>query len=166
MELLGVDPVFATKNVSPVYGNPHFNRELHTYLLPSILSAYGPPARIVMTVWPDDPAYPQTTWHPFSLALVYPEQGIYVEYVMPRERLGEHYLGCPDKSKVSLAVWDPSSKLSLEEIVARAGLEISLSYGKPLEEVTSRTLDEFYEIFKDSGNTSCIETRVDLWPEP
>ena len=165
MEEIGTDPMNQLPIMSPVYGNATFNREFQDYLLPSILSTYGQPSHVLIMARPDEPGRPDIKWYPFSLAVIYPEQGIFLEYVSPRESMGENYVGCPDKSHIYLATWDPQSDIPWENVVDKAGSEIRMSNSKPLDEATSLTLDDFYHIFMNPENTTCLETSIELWSE-
>jgi hypothetical protein len=163
MERLGIDPINQLPIVAPVYGDPTFNKELHDYLLPSILTTYGQPDQVLITVRPDEPENAHINYHPFSLALYYSETGIFIEYVMMRETKGSDYIGCPNKSHIYITVWDPNEELSLEYLVEKAGSEIALSILKPIDEATSLTMDEFYQNFKDPNNATCLETPAEIW---
>ena len=99
------------------------------------------------------------------LALMYPDQGVFVKYETIRESEGSYYVGCPSKSDITLVVWDPSQELPLGNLSSKVG-QFSFYSSKDLEEATSFAKDEFFETFKDPNNTSCLETPVDLWPEP
>ncbi|MDD5468087.1 MAG: hypothetical protein PHS96_09785 [Anaerolineales bacterium] len=154
--------------MSPIYGELTFNTAFAYYLLPQMLSNYGPPSQVLLLPFPDDPERPNFTWQPFSLVLLYPEQGIIVEYVSQRETIGENFAGCPDKAHFSLGVWSPDSDLPLKTIVQKAGMEIhelNIDYFKPLEEATSLSLEEFYQIYKNPQNTQCIKTPISIWTE-
>jgi hypothetical protein len=163
MESLGISPTNQLPMLAPVYGDHTFNQELNDYLLPSILSTYGQPYQVLITVRPDEPDHDNINYHPFSLALYYPEIGIFMEYVMMRETKDSNYIGCPDQSEISLTVWNPEENLSLEYLVEKAGSEIILSILKPINEATSLTVTEFYQIFNNPENTACIETPMELW---
>jgi len=163
MESLGISPTNHLPMLAPVFGNPTFNQELNDYLLPSILSTFGQPEQILITVKPDEPDHAHINYHPFSLALYYPDIGIFVEYVMMRETLGSNYIGCPDKSHLYITVWDPEENISLESLVEKAGSEIALNFLKPVDEATSLTADEFHEIFQDPENSTCLETPIEIW---
>ena len=164
MEKLGTDPSTQLPIMSPVYGNTIFSQEFQDYSLSSILTVYGQPYQVLVMARPDEPQRPDIQWYPFSLALVYPEQGIFVEFVSARETNGEKYAGCPNKAHIYIATWDLQGDLYWENIVDRAGVETRMSNSLPLEEATSMTLDGFFEVFKNSNNTTCIETPIDLWP--
>jgi hypothetical protein len=135
-------------------------------MLPAILSEYGPPSEVMVTVWPKDPERPDIKFTAFSLALYYPEQGIFVEYVSPVEERGKYYAGCPTETDIHLTVWDPESGMTLKDIIEKAGSMIIYDYFKSLEEATGLTIDEFFEKFNDPENTACLETPVELWPPP
>jgi len=153
-------------DVTPLYGDASFNRAFEYYLLPQILSKYGRPSQVLLAPFPDEPQRPDIQWYPFSLVLLYPEKGIFVEYVSPREKVGNNFVGCPSKASISLAVWNPASNLSLKYVVQKAGFkinEVNMDYFRPVEKATLMTLDQFYQTFKNPGNTTCVETPQNLW---
>jgi hypothetical protein len=153
-------------DLRPIYGDALFAQTFQYYTLPNILSTYGPPGRVLLATWPDDPDRLDIKSWPFSLVLLYPEQGIFVEYVAVRETVGSHFAGCPSKAHIYLGVWAPERALSLNDVAQKAGSvinELNVDYFKSVEEVTPLTFDEFYETFKNPANTSCLETPIDLW---
>lgn len=153
-------------DLRPIYGDALFTQTLQYYTLPSILAAYGLPEQVLLATWPDDPDRLDIKSWPFSLVLLYPAQGIFVEYVSIRERAGDHFVGCPAKSHIYLGVWDPENPLSFRKVVQKAGSvinELNIDYFKPVEVATTMTLDEFYQTFKHAENTACLETPIDLW---
>lgn len=166
---LGKDPDWLSPEVSPLYGDASFNQAFEYYMLPQILSNYGQPTQVLLAPFPDDPDRSDITWHPFILVLLYPEEGIFVEYVSPRETAGNNFIGCPSKSHISLAVWSPESGLALEYVIQKAGSEINelnKEYFKPVEEATTLSLADFYQKFKNPENTDCLETSKKLWTSP
>jgi hypothetical protein len=165
----GKDPDWLSPDVSPLYGDASFNKAFEYYSLPQILSNYGMPSQVLLAPFPDDPIRTDVKWQPFSLVLLYPEKGIFVEYVSPRGTISNDFVGCPSKAHISLAVWSPESDMSLEYVIQKAGSEINelnMDYFKPVEEATSMTLNEFYQKFKDPNNTACLETPMDFWQTP
>ncbi len=169
MQERGKDLDWLSLDISPLYGDASFNEAFKYYLLPQMLSNYGSPSQVLMAPFPDDPDRPDIEWHPFSLVLLYPEKGIFIEYVSPRETVGNNYVGCPSKVTVSLAVWDPESNLSLTDVVQKAGSEINelnIDYFKSIDQATTMTLEEFFQTFKIPENTTCLETPAELWPGP
>ncbi len=166
LEIFEPEAIGMTPSLAPVWGDPTFNQEMQDYMLPAILSEYGLPAEVMITVRPQDPERPDIKYTAFSLALYYPEQGIFVEYVSPVEERGKYYAGCPTKAHINLAVWDPESENTLEEVIKKAGSEIIYDYFKTLEEATELTMDDFYEKFSDPENIACLETPADIWLQP
>jgi len=153
-------------DLRPIYGDVLFAQTFEYYMLPSILSNYGVPEQALLATWQDDPDYPRIKTQPFSLVLFYPDQGFFVEYVTEREVIGNRYVGCPSKSHIYLGTWNPKKALSLRYVAQKAGSvinELNTDYFKSVEDAASLTLDEFYNIFKDPENTTCLETSKDLW---
>ena len=163
MQEKGKDLDWLSMDISPLYGDSSFNQAFAYYLLPQILSNYGLPSQVWLKPYLDDPQRPDITWQPFILVLFYPQQGIYVEYVMPRNNNDKYFEGCPTQSEIYLAVWNPQDNLSLGEIAEKGGFGFDMDYFKPINEATSMTLGQFYQTFKNPKNTACIETPKSLW---
>jgi len=163
MQERGKDLDWLSMDISPLYGNASFNQTFAYYLLPQILSNYGPPSQVWLKPYLDDPQRSDITWWPFILVLFYPQQGIYVEYVMPRNSTGEYFEGCPTHSEVYLAVWNPQDDIPLSQIAEKGGFGFDAEYSKSVEKATSMTLDQFYQTFKNPGNTACLETPQGIW---
>jgi hypothetical protein len=162
----GVNPITKGPGYSPVWGDPTFNQEMQDYLLPAILSKYGQPAQVFVATWPDDPDRTDIKWQPFSLVLYYPDQGIFVEYVSPREASGNYFIGCPARAHISLGVWSPESNLSLKDIADKSGSvmnKLTLDYYRSIEDATGKSLTEFYEEFKQPDYAACLRTPKSLW---
>ena len=153
-----------------VFGDLHFYQSLHYFMLPQILSKYGRPSKVLIAPFVDDPDYPPAAWMPFSIVLYYPDLGVLVEYITPKERVDDHYRGCPMIGHINLVLWSPKQEISITEVVQRKsgnGINsLNVDFFKPIEEATSLTLDEFYQAFKDPNNSQCIETPMDIWPKP
>ncbi|HKZ55601.1 MAG TPA: hypothetical protein VJ123_08995 [Anaerolineales bacterium] len=152
-----------------VFGDSDFNQLLQYYALPHVLSEYGRPAQVLIAPFPDDPDYPSPEWIPFSVVLYYPDKGILVEYLSPRETKGDQYVGCPHKAHVYATVWNPQHKPALSEIVTKLsgqGInELNVDYFKSVEDATTTDLDSFFEEFKDArADSACLETSVSIWP--
>ncbi len=79
IELINVQAEPPSRNDELVYGEPQFVADWDAYLLPQMLSVYGQPENVFLSVAADVP------WAPFDLLLFYPEQGILVRYEAPAE---------------------------------------------------------------------------------
>ncbi|MEO7841224.1 MAG: hypothetical protein ABIU06_17930 [Anaerolineales bacterium] len=160
----------ATQEHQEVFGDPLFNDLLNYYLLPQILSQYGPPSSVLIGAWHEDP-FLHASYTVFSTVVIYFDLGFMIEYVSSSELINNQIRGCPTQSYFYLWTWSPEARPSLQEIVSKKPADIgfvpgSIDYFKPVDQVTSMTLDEFYNIFKDPQVTQCLETPGDLWPNP
>jgi hypothetical protein len=146
------------------FGNSLYLQVFPLYTLSSILSMYGKPAEVLVfgNRGPVDL---------FHLLIFYPDLGIAALFVAPLERSGDQFLGCMWKAYTHLYLWAPElnyQRWSEAVSVTTGGGEAEwLSAGyMPLEEATSISMEEFYKIFKESGNTNCLKTPQELWPGP
>lgn len=152
-----------TRNNEAVFGDPLFAQALQRFMLSQLLATYGQPEEVLIRTFG---SAPNGGWVPFHLLLFYPHRGILVDYQGPNERKGENLRWCPQKTNVSLWLWSPEDKWTLEDI-ARLGPNLSLDELKayhPLEEATDMSLEAFYKTFKGANNRLCLETPADMWP--
>lgn len=136
------------------------------YMLPQILKEYGKPSQVLILTFRDDRQRPDVTAKEFFLVLLYSEQGIYIKYKMDRQIVGNNFLGCPLKSFVDVAVWNPEDQEAFKQVVEIMNNGGDLSPYKPIDDATSMSIDEFYRIFTDPNSRGCIETPIDLWANP
>jgi hypothetical protein len=70
--------------------------------------------------------------------------------------------GCPQAYPVStLRLWTPNSDFTFEQLVSN-----SSAFNREylfLEESTEMDVTTFYETFKKSDNTTCLDTPTNLW---
>jgi hypothetical protein len=145
-----------------VYGDPLFAQLMPLYTLPQILSTYGQPSEVLVRGI--------RGWWEFDLLLSYAEAGFLINYSAPYEEENGVYFGCPSKATIELWLWPPERNYSLPEAAEvifgkRFGPEWLASY-LPLQEATSLSPEAFYGTYQAFQNTSCLETPVELWPEP
>lgn len=151
------------RNRETVYGDKQFAKDWQRYFLPQLLTTYGQPTGVLLRTFR---GVPGGGWIPFNLLLFYPQQGILVRYYGPTERKGERIRVCPQQTDITLWLWSPEQKMTLEDI-ARWGQEFPIEEVpgfRPLEEATGMSLETFYKTFKDANNRSCLETPADMWP--
>jgi hypothetical protein len=156
-------------SIETIYGEPFFFQVLSYYMLNNLLSEYGPPSTVLIAPFPDDPQYPNEENIPFSIVLFYPEKGILAQYIMPKEKDNGNLTGCPSKvGYVDVVVWNPETNPPLKKIVSMLsgpGInKLNVDYFKPVDEVTSMTMEEFYQTFEDPESTACLETAKEIWP--
>jgi hypothetical protein len=152
-----------------VWENPLNAAYLQTYMLPQILTTYGPPNQVLIF---GNVSSGHERWSLFELVLDYANQGFAIRYVTRMERAGDTYFGCMANAYTNLHLWAPELDYTWAEGITRTsgGEDWEIEYlnekFRPLEEATSMSLDEFYQTFKNPENTVCLETPVELWPAP
>jgi len=147
-----------------VWENPLNDRYLQAYMLPQILSTYGQPDDVLIQA--------NEYYGEFYLLLDYSTQGFTIWYIADMEQNGDSYRGCMANSNTYTYLWDPNLTYTWAEGITRTSSgeaweidELNQVF-QPLEEATSLTLEEFYQIFSNPENTSCLETPVEIWPGP
>ena len=142
--------------------NPLNEQFFRAYMLPEILSVYGRPQDVLV--------FANEGWRYFELLLDYSDKGFAIWYSAPLESSGKMFLGCPSKAFTKLYLWTPEFVYTWAEGVTGMGdkseIEALNRDFRPLQEVTSMTLDEFYSNFTNTENPGCIETPKVIWPGP
>jgi hypothetical protein len=106
----------------------------------------------------------------FSLVLYYPDQGFFIQYIFPKDENSGNYIGCPSKSAyIDVITWSPQEEYEISEIakdISGSGInELNYDYFKPVSEVTTMSLDDFYQKFKNPDDTACLETPITYWKQ-
>ena len=73
--------------------------------------------------------------------------------------------GCPPNAHVEMELYVPGQGDSFMEALKQTDWAVKMNYYRPLEEVTSMSLEEFHEAFSQPTD-KCIETPANLWPVP
>ncbi len=147
------------------YDNPTFNQEFQAYMLPQILSNYGPPEEVFILTSSEVPV--PNPWWPFYVFLLYPTQGIFIDYEVGLDTVGDHVIGCPTHAHMTLWLLAPGNEDYPEVLGGNWDPFFeNPAYYKTIEEAASMTVEEFYETFKNPENTTCLETPADLWADP
>jgi hypothetical protein len=153
--------------IESVYDSESFTEQISYYTLPNILSVYGKPdsvyiqaaARVSILGYP----------YPFDVVVLYPNQGILIQYIALMEVSGDYVLGCMRNSFINLelipsGVVSTGDTDSLLQLVGQPWNDLK-NYHKSIEDATSMTLEEFYEAFRRPTD-QCIQTPSNIWPEP
>ena len=148
--------------------NPNFSK-FEYYLLPKILSLYGPPDDVLVGPFPSDPDRPNE-WQPFNVVLFYPNTGFLVEYIMTKYEEGGFFVGCPKQIReFTLIAWNPKEKKTIKDIARINSTLYGINpdildvYYKPVE-TFSQTPKDFYEMYRDPNTDICIKVPTELWP--
>ncbi|RME58157.1 hypothetical protein D6779_07105, partial [Candidatus Parcubacteria bacterium] len=148
------------------YDNPTFNETLRTYMLPQILTDYGPPDEVYVLTYAGS-TVPNLAQPSFYLYLLYPEQGIFIKYTAPWGREGEYVVGCPATAHMELWLLPPGT----EDYAGKLRVDWEALFGaeriyyKTIEEAAGMTPEQFYQTFKGGDRAVCLRTPAELWPE-
>lgn len=149
----------------PIFDYSVFGERMNYYMLYSILTTYGHPEIVMIgTVAHIPPREPAGGFH---ILLLYPEQGIMIEYTTQMYTSGSYVSGCPANAHVQIDLYPPGNAEAFFAFLEKKGADwtVKKNWYKPLEETTSMSIDEFYETFR-VPNDKCIETLANLWPIP
>jgi hypothetical protein len=146
----------------PIDGSTPIGKKIVYYMLSNILSENGRPSSVLIQTLARPVEDPDSG--PFDMLLLYPDQGIFIYYGLNMRLSGTNILGCPENNYVKLELFPSGNAESFMEFITPLWGE-RLPYYKPVEEVTSMSLDEFYETFRQPTD-QCMVTPSNLWPEP
>lgn len=155
--------------IKPIFNNRAFGDQFHAYTLPKILTDHGKPE--VAFISTDGGPERGEEVPGFYLLLVYPEQGILVNYTTSRKIKEELVLGCPSDAHVEIYLYPQSQNETITDILSETHwatiwpVPSDKAGWQTIEQATSMTLEEFYEIFHQPTD-NCIETPLDNWPVP
>lgn len=159
----GYNVDLSNASLSPITGDPVFNERVRYYMLPNILSTYGTPSNILVAAYPNDPLSPGS--EPFSVVIIYEQQGFFIEYVSFRQSEANYYIGCPSKSHVAVSAWDRKTQRKQADIFLKGGMvlnDTNFSYYKPIKEATSMTINDFVARFS-APTEDCLRTPISIW---
>lgn len=149
--------------LKPVYDSSHFGERLRPYMLSNVLSENGTPTAVLIAT---DGGPERGKYVPgFYILLLYPNQGILVNYTTNRELVDGNVRGCPPNAHVEMELYPPGQTELFFESLKQTDWAVKMDYYRPLEEVTSMSLEQFYETFQQPTD-KCIETHANLWPTP
>ncbi len=163
-EARALKEIIGENTVMDVFDSNVYGEQLSLYMLPQILSDYGSPFSVFLSTLAEvpDPRYGQGH---FKIILIYPDQGILVSYTTDMRVFGKNVIGCPSNAHVKIELY-PSGQGDnfLNNLDPSLQEDIKNNY-KPLDEVTSLNMADFYQIFSQHTN-KCLETPTNLWPIP
>ena len=132
---------------------------LTQYELSVFLTTYGQPSEVWLSTHSSPFEHDEL---PFSVALLYRDQGIVALYSDNGIKQGDMIHGCPQHNPATaLSLWSPAQNITLEGVIS--GFAVFNRDFLPLEESTEINAVTFYEVFKVPDNTTCLETPANLW---
>jgi hypothetical protein len=148
----------------PIFDFPHFAKHVEYYSLSHVLSEQGLPSSVFIQAAGLSFSYPVIPGK-LDIVLLYPDQGIWVDYTLAGDYVGNVIRGCPANAHIQMELYPPGNPDSFFALLDQTNWGITKSGYKPLKEATSMSLDEFYQFFRNPTD-KCIETPADLWPTP
>ena len=163
-EARALKEMIGESGVEDVFDSRVFGERLSLYMLPRILSQYGRPSSVLLSTLAEFPDSRYGQGH-FQILLLYPDQGILVHYTTEMSVVGANVIGCPSNAHIELELYPSGNGESfLDNLEPSWQNEIQNNY-KPLEEVTSMSTDDFYQLYRQPTN-ECLVTPSNLWPVP
>jgi hypothetical protein len=132
---------------------------LSKYRLSAFLLTYGQPSEI----WVSSSPYPfENNELPFNVLLFYYDLGVMALFSDNAILQDGIVTGCPQNDPAkALSLWSPDDSLSFEEV--KNGYAVYNTHFLALDETKSIDIDTFYERFKNSANTDCLEIPAEVW---
>jgi len=145
----------------PNFDNPAFMKRVEYYSLSHVLSDLGMPTSVMIEA-SGLTGYPVVAAG-IDIALLYPDQGIWVNYTMPMYNQNGIKKGCPGDSYIEMDLFPPGDPSAFYSLLDKSNWGIIKKGYKPLEEATSMSMEEFYQIFRNPTD-KCIDTPEKIWP--
>jgi hypothetical protein len=146
-----------------IFDSKLFGEKVSTYSISHVLSEQGVPSSVMIATLGGPLTRGGTGG--FDIMLLYPEQGILVNYTTQMHLIGSNVRGCSANAHVEMELYPSGQGDSFFERLKETDWAVKMNYYKPLEEVTSISIEEFYETFRVSSE-NCIETPAEVWPVP
>lgn len=147
-----------------IFGSTAFGKRVEYYSLKHLLSEQGIPTSVLILTSGLPPTYNGSG--EFEIVLSYPNQGIWVRYTTQMQFLANGTVrGCPSNAHIEMDLYPSGNANEFSRFIGKTHPEISDGWYKPIQEVTSLTLQQFYETFQQPTD-KCIETPAKLWPTP
>jgi len=153
-----------TFQIGIMASSSEFSKKIENYTLQNILSQHGNPTKVMLSTMAKLPSsgVPDT----FKILLLYPDQGILVNYTMQMQIVGENIMGCPSDSSAEFELYASGQSNSFFDFLEPTGWpQIIENTYKPIDEVTAMTKDDFYQLFSEQTE-ECVLTPASLWPIP
>jgi len=146
---------------TPIYDSLTFGKRVEYYSLSHILSEQGKPDSVMIYI-PRAEGYPIVAGV-LDAALLYPKQGIWIDYTMSMHMNGTIMKGCPANAHIEMQLYPSGNPESFFSLLEKTDWGRIKGGYKSLAEATSMSVEQFYETFRNPTD-KCIETPTNLWP--
>lgn len=152
-----IDTNTGMKTPQQVYNLPDFGSQFTYYEISNILKTYGEPESVLLFVT----AYSESNGT-FEVLLIYPNKGFSVRYITDITASGGEYLGCFGNAHIEAEMYPAGDSVLFFQLL-QPSMKTRLRNYKPIEDVTSLSLDAFYRSFQQNSN-NCISTSMKNFP--
>lgn len=159
-----MDKLVDEKGFRDIFNSTDFGERLNNFMLHQVLDSLGQPSSVLMTTFGEFPPPRYGQGH-FKIILLYPEQGIAVQYTTEMQMVGKNVQGCLANAHVEMEFFPEGNIDAFYEQLDLTDWKRRLENYKPIEEVTSMSVEEFYLAFRQPTE-QCLQTPADLWPLP
>lgn len=130
--------------------------------LSNFLTNYGPPDEVFLRTFRLD----ENGSQPYQIDLFYANLGMLLEYSGGNPNtIGDKIQNCfDDLYSPFIYIWTSDTPMTSAEAIDKYLDTENMPYPLPLDEATEMDVVTFYETFKKTDNTTCLETPSDLWP--
>ncbi len=146
-----------------VFDSLSFGKRLDYYSLSHVLSEQGIPTSVLIAT--SGPPAIYLGGGGFYIALLYPDKGIWVNYITQMYIVGDNVRGRPTNAHVEMELYPPGDSASFFALLDKTDWGVKKNGYKPLEEATQMTVEQFYQTFRNPTD-KWIETPAKLWPTP
>jgi len=145
-----------------IYDSKEFGETTNIFSLANILSKYGVPDSIYLSMVHDlNPASLDYS-NPFEWVLQYPDQGIFVKYTMKAQLDGEHVIGCPANAEIELRLVRRGESNLPPTGITKTWARDFPPY-KSIDKVANMSKEHFHQIFSKAPD-QCLVTLASQWP--
>jgi len=153
-----------SQGLAHIFDSKTFGQRTAYYSLAHVLSEQGIPSSVMIIT--KGPPQIHIGGGGFDIVLLYPEQGIWAHYTTQMYVVGNTVKACPANAHIEMELYPPGNPDAFFALLDKTDYwSATKSLYKPLEEVTSMTVEQFYETFRNPTD-KCIETPTNLWPTP
>ena len=149
--------------LTPLYDSSIFGKRVEYYSLAHVLTEQGMPDE-VMIEFSGKSGYP-TVAGGLEIALLYPDQGIWVNYETTMYNQGNIKKGCPANAHIEMELYPPENPERFYSNLEMTDWSVIKNGYLSLKEAASMSIEEFYETFR-APTDQCIETPANIWPTP
>ncbi len=144
----------------PFFDFPPYYTRVEYYSLSHVLYQQGMPTSVLVQA---SPLRDYSDKGIIDIALLYPEQGIWVNYEMTTHTQSGVRKGCPANANFEMYLYPPGNIISFFSLLDGTDWGVIKVGYKAINLATSMSVEQFYQTFRNPTD-QCIETPDNIWP--